>query len=157
MRITRMLSLQSNNDETVSIKLCLCAAMDTSQIEPETSKPKLFQSTKALSSSFSLREQVCTLAPSPPNSSTMARLTKQKNKNQSKKKKSSKFTTLRYMATTRTSFFMFIKMGNFLFLPDSTCAASYQGCHALEWPSVRFYVTQRHGSNLIQNWTSVLK
>ena len=56
----------------VSIKLCLWGREQTSHTEPVTGKPLAFQSNKHTSMSDFVREHICTIAPSPTSSSTIA-------------------------------------------------------------------------------------
>jgi len=80
--LTRILSLPPKFEETVSISSCLWAPTETSQTDPLIIPPEhtSFQSSKHLSSSLPFLQHVCTLAPKPTNSSTIARLRKKKKK-----------------------------------------------------------------------------
>ena len=74
--LTRMLSLPSKSDETLFISSSLSIFDTTSQTEPVTWKPFFSHWLKQSLRSTSFREQVCTIAPSPANSSTIAYLNK---------------------------------------------------------------------------------
>ena len=70
--LTRMLSFPWKTEDTASMSSSLCCGRDTSQIEPVTSKPESLHSLRHLLSSPSFLAHVCTLAPNPTSSSTMA-------------------------------------------------------------------------------------
>lgn len=72
---TRMLSLPSKREETVSMSWVRWGRDDTSQTDPLTLKPLLFHTCNISSSSFWFREHVWTVAPNAANSSTIACLT----------------------------------------------------------------------------------
>ena len=69
-------------EATFRMSFSLWAGEDTSQTDPVTTKPLLRHSSKHLLSSASFLEQVCTMAPNPAKSSTMACLNTDSNKNE---------------------------------------------------------------------------
>jgi len=69
-----MLSLPLNREETVLISSSRWVRDPTSQIEPVTRNPFVFHSCKHSLSWASFRQHVCTVAPRPANSSTIAYL-----------------------------------------------------------------------------------
>lgn len=84
---TRMLSLPWKTEPTSSISFSLWTREDASQTEPVTTKPLSSHSFKHLLSSSSFLEHVCTLAPNPASSSTVAFLVKNTDNTRSKIKK----------------------------------------------------------------------
>ena len=72
--LTSILSLPLNSEESLAMRSCLSARDATSQTEPVTLYPFVFHSFKDSLSSASFRAQVCTVAPSCANSSTIAYL-----------------------------------------------------------------------------------
>ena len=75
-----MLSLPSNSEETVFISSPLFSRDNTSQTEPVTRNPLDSHWLKHPLSSASFLEHVCTVAPKPANSSTIAYLKEKKKK-----------------------------------------------------------------------------
>ena len=75
--LTRMLSLPSNSEDTVSINFSRSALIFRSHTEPLTLSPLLFHSWILSLSSVSFREHVCTIAPNAVSSSTIAYLINQ--------------------------------------------------------------------------------